>query len=214
MAARSPLGSGPELIVANHLTYFDVLAFGSAFPCVFVAKREVRSWPLFGLLASLGGTLFIERGNRASTLLVAMQVKQLLSQGVSVMLFPEGTSSDGSTVMRFHPSLFEPAIACQAPVTAAAIRYACADLPGGEAVPEKDLCYYGDDVFLPHLMKALARRGLRAGIRFGENAAPYSDRRTAATASWREVMRLRQCQLQSREPQPCELRPEDAVANP
>jgi len=173
------------LIVANHLSYLDIMLIGAAVPCVFVSKREVRSWPIVGLLASLGGTIFIDRGSSASTANVAAQMASLLAQNVSVLLFPEGTSSDGSAVQRFHSSLFEPAARGGIPVTAAAIGYTA---PGHS---ESDLCYYGDIHFAPHLLQTLGVRGIAGAIAFAPTCPAYPDRRTAAAATWAQVTAMR-----------------------
>ncbi len=188
-----PLPPG-GLIVANHLSYLDIMLFGAAVPCVFVSKREIRSWPVVGMLASLGGTIFIDRGNSVSTASVAAQMSALLAQNVAVLLFPEGTSSDGSAVQRFHSSLFEPAISRGIPVTAAAIRYT---LPGHE---EKDLCYYGDIHFAPHLLQTLGREGIAGTVTFAPTCPTYPDRRTAAAATWAQVTVMRQPERSSEVP--------------
>lgn len=184
-SVNGPLPSG-GLIVANHLSYLDILFVGATVPCVFVSKREIRSWPIVGLLASLSGTIFIDRSSSTSTATVAAQMASLLSQGVAVLLFPEGTSSDGSAVLRFHSSLFEPAARGGIPVTAAAIRYA---LPGHA---EKDLCYYGDIHFAPHLLQTLGRQGITGTITFAPTCPGYSDRRTAAAETWAQITAMRQ----------------------
>jgi len=173
------------LIVANHLSYFDILMFSAAVPCVFVAKSEVRRWPLFGFMAELAGTIFIERGRAASAAMVAEQMAARLCEGVCVVLFPEGTSSDGSALGRFHTWLFEPAVECGSAVTAAAIGYAAA----GQA--ESDLCYYGDISFAPHLLQALGYRNVGATVRFADEAAVYPDRRSAANTTHTQIMTMR-----------------------
>src|SRR5271155_4103497 len=92
------LGETPKagLIASNHLSYLDILFYGATVPCVFVAKFEVRSWPLLGLLAALGGTFFIDRRSTASAAEAAERIETLLASGIMVLVFPEGTSSDGA----------------------------------------------------------------------------------------------------------------------
>jgi len=174
------------LVASNHLSYLDILFYGATIPCVFVSKIEVRSWPLLGLLAALGGTVFIDRKSAASTAEAARQVKELLQAGVPVLVFPEGTSSDGSSVLRFHPSLFEPAIQVGALVTAGAIAYSA----GAEAA-ESDLCYYGDISFAPHLMETLQLPETVATLRFRSPGQVYADRKQAALLTRVEVLALR-----------------------
>jgi lyso-ornithine lipid O-acyltransferase len=176
---------GQGLIVSNHLSYLDIPVFAAATPCIFVAKREVRAWPIFGWFARCSGTIFIDRRSRASTDAVAQQMIDVLREGVAVLLFPEGTSTDGSVVLRFHPSLLEPAIALGAEITPAAIAYRMA---GGE---ERDVCYYGDVRFAPHLLEVLGRTGIRAEIEFDPEAETYADRKAAAQRLREKVISLR-----------------------
>jgi 1-acyl-sn-glycerol-3-phosphate acyltransferase len=105
---------------------------------------------------------------------------------IPVLLFPEGTSTDGSEVLPFHPRLIDPATSTGTPITAAAVRYV---IDGG--VEERELCWYGDTLFLTHLMKALRTPGFAAEVSFGEPRI-YPDRRTAADATWAEVRAMRE----------------------
>jgi len=173
------------LVVANHLSYLDIAIISAVMPCFFVSKAEIARWPFFGKAARTGGTLFIDRRSRASTIEVAGQIAERLKLPIPVLLFPEGTSTDGSQVLRFHSSLFEPAIAASAPVTAAAVRYV---LHGSAS--ERDLCWFGDALFLSHLWKTLGTSGFGAEVTFG---APriYPDRRIAADATRDEVVAMR-----------------------
>lgn len=172
------------LVVSNHLSYLDIVILSAEMPCFFVSKAEVVGWPYFGRAARAGGTLFLNRRSHASTLKVARQIAERLKLAVPVLLFPEGTSTDGSQVFRFHSSLFEPAVAAAAPVTAAAVRYI---LDQGS---ERDLCWFGDTAFLPHLWKTLGTAGFSAEVTFGEPHI-YPDRRTAAAATHDEVETMR-----------------------
>jgi 1-acyl-sn-glycerol-3-phosphate acyltransferase len=171
--------------VSNHLSYLDIAIFSAAMPCFFVSKVEVDRWPYFGKAARAGGTLFLDRSSMASAGQVAAEISERLSLQVPILLFPEGTSSDGSSVLHFHTRLFEPAVRVKAPVTAAAVRYVLAD--GGQ---ERDLCWYGNESFLPHLWKALGASGFTAEVRFGEPHI-YPHRRLAAVQTHTEVAAMR-----------------------
>jgi 1-acyl-sn-glycerol-3-phosphate acyltransferase len=173
------------IVVANHLSYLDILIFSSTMPCFFVAKSEIENWPYFGRAARNGGSLFINRTSTASANKVATEIAERLALPVPVVFFPEGTSSDGSNVQRFHSWLFDPAIRARAPVTAAAVRYVVAD-----GSHERDLCWFGDAPFLPHLWKTLGTEGFSAEVKFGESHI-YPDRRTAARATRAEVTAMR-----------------------
>jgi lyso-ornithine lipid O-acyltransferase len=182
---RPPVGLGGTLIVANHLSYLDIVIFSAAMPCVFVAKEEVAGWPLFGALARLGGTIFLDRESRLSAWDAAEAIDHRLADGAAVLMFPEGTSTDGGEVMRFHSTLFAPAVDAGLAVTPAAVFYE----PKRKGA-ERDLCWYGDETFLPHLLRVLCGHGFTAKVRFG---APerFPDRRTAAWRSHDAVEKLR-----------------------
>jgi 1-acyl-sn-glycerol-3-phosphate acyltransferase len=175
------------LVVSNHLSYLDIIIISAAMPCFFVAKMEIGGWPFFGKAARMGGTIFLDRSSLASAMSVAEQMTARLRLPVPVLLFPEGTSTDGAEVLRFHSRLIDPATTAGAPITAAAIRYV---LEGG--VKERELCWYGDEQFMPHLWKVLGVAGFSAQLHFGEPKI-YPDRRTAADqthaeiAAWREA---------------------------
>lgn len=173
------------LVVANHLSYLDIVIISSVMPCFFVSKAEVDHWPYFGRAARTGGTIFIDRRSRASAADVARQIADRLKQPVPILLFPEGTSTDGSQVLRFHSSLFQPAVAAPAPVTAATVRYILA-----HGACERDLCWFDNTLFLTHLWKTLGTRGFSAEVTFGEPRL-YPDRRTAAQATHDQVATMR-----------------------
>lgn len=173
------------LVVANHLSYLDILVLSAAVPCFFVAKAEVGRWPYFGKAARVGGTLFLDRASLASAEKIAGTIDERLKLPIPVLLFPEGTSTDG-TMRRFHARLFEPAIRGGAPITAAAIRYVTSD-----GAPERELCWYGDASFGPHLLKVLGMPRFCAKLRF---AGPrvYADRRIAAKETFAEIALMRE----------------------
>jgi 1-acyl-sn-glycerol-3-phosphate acyltransferase len=116
---------------------------------------------------------------------VANQITERLKLPVPVLLFPEGTSTDGSQVLRFHSRLIDPATSAGAPITAAAIRYVLED-----GTPERELCWYGDESFVTHLLKVLGVAGFSAEVTFGEPRI-YSNRRTAADETHAEVTAMR-----------------------
>ena len=175
------------LVVANHLSYIDVLVLSAEMPCFFVAKMEIGGWPFFGRAARSGGTIFVDRGSAESAKSVAEQMKERLRLPipVPVLLFPEGTSTDGSEVIRFHSRLIDPATSLGVPITTAAIRYTIHD-----GTPERELCWYGDEKFVSHLWKVLGVGGFEAVVRFGEPRV-YTDRRVAADATHDEIVAMR-----------------------
>jgi len=182
--------SGPlpasGLVVSNHLSYLDILLYAAAMPCTFVSKSEVLGWPMFGVLARCGGTIFVERTRVHGVNDPARGITEALKSGIPVILFPEGTSTDGATVLPFLSALFEPAVETRSVIHPAAIGYSLAD--GVEA----DLCYYGDITFLPHLLGALAHEGVESKIIFENEAQTHSNRKIAAKAAWKHVVSLRE----------------------
>jgi 1-acyl-sn-glycerol-3-phosphate acyltransferase len=173
------------LVVSNHLSYLDILVLSAVMPCFFVAKAEVGRWPYFGKAARAGGTLFLDRASAASAERVSGMIRERLRLQVPVLLFPEGTSTDG-TMRRFHGRLFEPAVRAEAPVTAVSIRYVTSD-----GTPERDLCWFGDASFGPHLLKTLGRPEFRAELHFGEPHV-YAHRRIAARETFVEIGKSRE----------------------
>jgi 1-acyl-sn-glycerol-3-phosphate acyltransferase len=173
------------LVVSNHLSYLDVLAYASIAPCVFVAKQEVRAWPVFGAFATMAGTIYVDRERRTANSGASALIEEALAAGVPVVLFPEGTSTDGVPVLRFHSRFFEPAVRGNAVVTAAAIGYA------SSTAEETALAYYGEDVFGSHLVRTLGQRHLEARVAFAASGQRYADRKEAARATQAEVELLR-----------------------
>ena len=181
----SPAGGG--LIASNHLSYLDIMVYSAIAPCAFVSKREVRSWPGVGWIATLAGTIYVDRSRRSETHTVQPEIQSALASGLRLFLFPEGTSTDGSRVLRFHSSLFPPAVDLQAQVSAAAISYS---LPDGN--PGTDACYWGEMTLFPHLIKLLTKHSVTATVKFSPEAFRFADRKQAAREMQEKVEQLRQ----------------------
>ncbi len=191
-------GDIPEsgLIVANHLSYLDILALSAIAPFIFIAKKEVRSWPIFGWIAAKAGTLFVDRERRLETGKVNESVSGALRAGLRVVLFAEGTSSDGSGVLPFRPSLFEPALAAGAPITPVFISY---EASSGSVA--NDVCYWGEMKFAPHALKLFSIESVTARIIFGPTLRNLRDRKQAADVPRAEVLRIsRPADAKSQEP--------------
>lgn len=123
-----PRGDGaPAMIVANHISWLDIMAINAVIPVRFVAKSEVRAWPVIGWLSERAGTFFIRRAERRDTARIGETLAQVMKDGEIVAVFPEATSSDGSALLKFHSSLLQPAVLAGAEVHAVALRYARAD---------------------------------------------------------------------------------------
>ncbi|HSG87798.1 MAG TPA: lysophospholipid acyltransferase family protein [Pseudomonadales bacterium] len=157
---------GPVAIVANHLSYIDIVALWCVVPGVFVARADVADWPLIGPVGRFIGTIFIERTRKRDLLRVIPLMEAPLAAGRSVIFFPEGTSSRGETVLPFRSSLFEAAARQGVPVAGASLKFRTHP----PAVPaDWSVCWWGDMDFTPHILELLALPAFEAHLRF---AAP------------------------------------------
>ena len=175
------------LVVSNHLSYLDIMVFSAAAGCTFVAKREVKSWPGIGWIASLSGAIYIDRARRSETHTIQPRMQAALNDKLRLVVFPEGTSSDGTGVLKFHSSLLQPAVDLKTPVTAACLAYEITD---GDAASE--VCYWGDHILAPHLFNLLTKKSVQATIRFSEESLMFDDRKEATRRLRGEVERLRE----------------------
>lgn len=130
----------PVTLVANHVSWTDIFALNSQHACHFIAKAELRHWPLAGRLLANVGTIFINRNDRKETHRLKQVVHELLAAGETVAVFPEGTTSNGHDVMKFHASLLEPIVASEGEVWVVAIRY----FRGKDNVRTDAAAYIGD----------------------------------------------------------------------
>jgi 1-acyl-sn-glycerol-3-phosphate acyltransferase len=177
------------LLVSNHLSYLDVLVIGALTPSVFVAKREVRNWPIFGWFARLGGTLFADRQRRTQVGPLTAALETALKQETLVVLFPEGTSSDGREVLPFKSALLEPATNPNHQLTAGHIHY---ELDDGDVAEE--VCYWKDMTFAPHLLNLLSKKRIRAEVHFSVVGYRSVDRKELARELHGTVLRLKHCE--------------------
>ena len=111
------------MLAANHVSWLDVYSLNAVCPARFVAKSEIRGWPLLGWLSRNAGTLFIERTKRSDTARINQDIGNALNIGDRVAIFPEGTTSDGTTLRHFHASLLQPAVTASAMLYPIAIHY-------------------------------------------------------------------------------------------
>jgi len=111
------------MLVLNHISWLDIFVIDATFPATFIAKSEIRRWPVVGWLCSLVGTLYIERGKRSAARHARETVTRELERGVLIAVFPEGTTTYGRSLERFHAALFQPALDAAATLQPAALRY-------------------------------------------------------------------------------------------
>lgn len=153
-----------RLIVANHLSYLDILILASLTPSVFVTSVELGNTAVLGLLSKLGGSIFVERRNPASLKKEIETISQALSDGFSVVLFPEGTTSNGDRVRPFKMSLFDAAVRSKSDVLPVCLRYRKID--GSAITPENRdaLFYHGGVTFFQHAPRLLALRSIEVDV--------------------------------------------------
>ena len=154
---------GPLLLVANHVSWLDIVVMHAAGHCRFISKSDVREWPLVGLLAGAAGTLYIERTSRRDAMRVVHQMAACLEAGDVLAVFPEGTTGDGSCVLPFHANLLQAAIAVHAPAQPVALQFVDRTSGLRSFAP----CYIGDDTLVQSLWRTLRARNLQAVVHFG-----------------------------------------------
>jgi 1-acyl-sn-glycerol-3-phosphate acyltransferase len=167
------------LILSNHASWLDISVLSALAPVVFVAKSEVAGWPVFGMLAKLQRTVFIERERRHKTGEATAEMASRLHNGDSVVLFPEGTSSDGIRILPFRSALVGAVhhtmgdvsgrtnIVVQ-PVSLAYVRFG--GVPVGRALRDK-VAWYGEADLVPHLLGVLAAGAVDVTVTWGEAIA-------------------------------------------
>ncbi len=179
--------AAPFLLVSNHLSYVDVVVLASRLECLFVAKKDVESWPIIGAFCRSVGTIFIDRSNRRDLARVNGEIAQAQEDGRGVILFAEGTSSKGSSVLPFRSSLLEAAAIQGFPVSCAAVSYrVLADDPPASL----SVCWWGDMTFGAHFAGLLGLRHIQSTVSFGSHEIRAKDRKTLADRLWFEVNRL------------------------
>ena len=166
--ATTASGKQFEAIVANHLSYLDILLLSSALPSLFVAKDEVSRWPLIGWLTTRSGAVYVYRGGRSETYsLVNARMARAFRSGVPVVFFPEGTTTNGSEVLPFRRGLFHSVLRDAVAVRTATIRY---ELLANDGDVAQDVCWCGDAALVPHLYRLLGFERVRATVTFGATA--------------------------------------------
>ena len=179
--------AGPVLLVANHISWLDIVVMLAAQYCRFVAKSELKAWPLVGPLATAAGTLYIERASSRDALRVVHHMAERLQAGDVLAVFPEGTTGNGVEVLPFHANLLQAAIAAQAPAQAVGLRFVDA---WGQ--PSFAPCYIGDDTFLGSVWRTLCARGLVVHVAFAAPDLPQGrNRRVWAVDLRAQVMAVR-----------------------
>ena len=160
-----PVSGRNYLIASNHLSYVDILVLAALRPAVFITSIELRNTFPLGMLAWFGGSIFVERRRPAGLRKEIRDIAYTLQDGFSIVLFPEGTTSDGDTVRPFHNPLFTAAITTGMPVLPVCLRYRRIN---GRRVTEQNrdtVFYYGETSFLDHAPRLIATRSVHVECR-------------------------------------------------
>lgn len=184
----TPPASGPLLLIVNHVSWLDILAIHAARHVRFVAKSNIKGWPVIGSLSTGAGTLYIERERRRDAMRLVHHMAEALREGDLIAVFPEGTTSDGRTLLPFHANLLQAAISSGAQVQPAALRFALSSSGETSYAP----AYVDDDTLLDSVWRTLSAPPLTAYLRFGDpQDSRGRERRAWAMALHTEVDALR-----------------------
>ena len=190
-------GTYPErgVVISNHIGYLDIIAFAALHRCVFVSKSEIRSWPFIGWMTTMAGTVFVERGRGGSANRAKGEMQAVADSGIPVVFFPEGTSSDASTVLPFRSGLLTESIAAGQPITAAFVAYRLTRGNGPDVTIADRVAYWDDTPIFTHIFRLVGLRGIEVDVSFADAPIAFSpaaatDRRIAATEARAAVMEL------------------------
>ena len=168
--------TGAKLVVANHVSWLDIMAIDAVVPSRFVSKAEVGRWPLVGALVTAAGTLYLQRERRRDAMRVLGLMSQAMQDGSTVAVFPEGTTGTGHGVMHFHANLLQAAIDAKVPVQPIALRYS----DKRHAISPR-AAYVGDTTLIQSLWWVVSSRGLRVHVTILPSVAVnHADRRALA----------------------------------
>ncbi len=181
-----PLQKGPLLVVINHVSWLDILVMLAAQPVCFVSKSEVKHWPIIGWLATNVGTLYIERAKARDALRVIHQIAESLKAGHLIGIFPEGTTSDGKSLLPFHANLMQAAISSNSPVQPVALRFLEAN--GSLSMSPT---YIDDDTLLSSVWRMLRADPVTAQLDFLPSMSSTGLDRRALAAQLQEMISTR-----------------------
>lgn len=160
----SPGARRGRLVISNHVSYIDVLVLSALFPSVFITSVELKNTPLLGVLAVFGGSLFVDRRRPSGLKREVEEITRVLKQGFTVVLFPEGTTSNGDRVQPFKRSLFDAAVSAGVVILPLCIRYRSINEEPVSPENRDSLFYYGGAAFAMHFPRFLALRSVKTEV--------------------------------------------------
>jgi 1-acyl-sn-glycerol-3-phosphate acyltransferase len=174
----------PFVVASNHVSYVDILVLGSIYRSQFVAKQEIRSWPVFGWVSRAAGTLFVNRSNPRDAVRVIRTIRGHLANGIPITLFPEGGTSPGDEIRPFLPTLLEPAAGSGVPCYAASLSY---ETPVDPVTPGEAVCWHDGSNFVKHFLGIMALGAIEARVSFSKKPVRSSDRKELARKLWEDA---------------------------
>jgi 1-acyl-sn-glycerol-3-phosphate acyltransferase len=174
----------PFFLVANHLSYIDVWVLFSAAKGTFIAKSDIKDWPIAGFVLSTSGLIFVDRSKKSDVTRVNAEITTHLTPSQGIFLFPESTTSSGEDVLPFKSSLFQYPAQVDIPVSAASISYSCEHK---EVDCSRELCWWDDTPFPKHFWNVLKIKQFDAQITFIPDKIRSSNRKELALQSYKLV---------------------------
>ena len=169
---RAPV-AGPLLLVSNHISWLDILVLHASCYCRFVSKADIKRWPLIGALATGAGTLYVERESRRDAMRVVHHMAESLRAGEVIAVFPEGTTSDGSSLLAFHGNLLQAALSTGTAVQPMALQFFDSRSLQISLAP----CYIGEESFVRSVWRTLTVQTVVARLSFGAKQEPNGQSR-------------------------------------
>jgi lyso-ornithine lipid O-acyltransferase len=203
-----PSTDRPMIILSNHVSWLDIMVLGSLMPLSFIAKSEVVDWPLFGLMAKLQRSIFVDRNRRSDTSKTNSEIAERLEEGDAIVLFAESTTSDGSRLLPFRSALVgaaKDAILTDSATTHVCLQPVALAYNGADGLPtgrmgRTRIGWYGDMDMLPHLKGILRGGSLDVTVRFGTPLAydAGTDRKTLTKTAEQDVRKMMTGELTGR----------------
>jgi 1-acyl-sn-glycerol-3-phosphate acyltransferase len=161
---RQSLNENGNFIISNHLGYLDGIVLSSLFKIIFVSKSEVMQWPLFGLMTRMGGTIFIDRRRKEKSIDYIRKTQDILNRRLNVLVFPEGTSTDGQSLRPFQSVHFQAPLEAKASILPITITYKKIDKQEASTKNRDEVCWYGQIKFHKHIFGLFRLREVEANI--------------------------------------------------
>jgi 1-acyl-sn-glycerol-3-phosphate acyltransferase len=190
-------GRFPErgAVISNHMGYLDIVSFAALHRVVFVSKIELESIPIIGWMTTMAGSVYVERGRGGSAARARDGIRATAEAGIPLVFFPEGTTTNGTTMLQFHSGILTQVRDAGEPVTAAFVSYRFTEDNGPDRSLQDDVSYWGDEVQLfPHIFRLLGLRGIEVTIRIANVPIAFSadveDRKLTAEEARAAVMEV------------------------